>query len=72
MAVIETNTLVQAGEQIDRLQENRAIAQQLTEIANLLRDQHANEFRIRAYQAAATTIAELPSPVRELLDHEGT
>ncbi|MEP1643258.1 MAG: helix-hairpin-helix domain-containing protein, partial [Rhodopirellula bahusiensis] len=56
MAVIETNTLVQAGEQIDRLQENRAIAQQLTEIANLLRDQHANEFRIRAYQAAATTI----------------
>ncbi|CAD78068.1 MAG TPA: DNA polymerase III [Rhodopirellula baltica] len=71
MVVIDANSPVQAGVQIDGLQENRKIAGQLAEIANLLNEQHANEYRVNAYRSAAKTIAGLRSPVRDLLERDG-
>ena len=71
MVVIDANSPVQAGVQIDGLQENQKIADQLAEIASLLSEQHANEFRVNAYRSAAKTIAELRSPIRELLERDG-
>jgi hypothetical protein len=71
MVVIDANSPVQAGVQIDGLQENRKIADQLAEIASLLSEQHANEFRVNAYRSAAKTIAELRPPIRELLERDG-
>jgi len=50
---------------------NEDIADYLDEIARLLEQQRANEFRVRAYRAAASTIRALPRSVMEILILEG-
>ncbi|MFG0266626.1 MAG: helix-hairpin-helix domain-containing protein [Rhodopirellula sp. JB055] len=71
MVVVESNASLPAAELIEGLRENRRFADQLSEIANLLHEQQANDFRVRAYRAAAETIAGLDCPVRDILEHEG-
>jgi predicted flap endonuclease-1-like 5' DNA nuclease len=50
---------------------NTTIARQLDCLADLLEAQHANEYRIRAYRAAAETVRTQPQPVHDLLAAEG-
>ncbi len=50
------------------LSENRFIAGKLDEVAQLLEQQNASLFRVRAYRDAASYLRELPHPVR--LDYE--
>lgn len=50
---------------------NRAVADLLDEIAELLEAQQANVFRVRAYRNAAQTLRELTRPIHELLAAEG-
>ncbi|WDQ14852.1 helix-hairpin-helix domain-containing protein [Rhodopirellula sp. P2] len=71
MVVIDSNAPLQAAEQIEGIRENKTFAKQLSEIGDLLQEQHANEFRVRAYHAAAETIAGLHCPVREILERDG-
>jgi DNA polymerase (family X) len=47
--------------------ENAEVARLLREVADLLELEGANPFRVRAYQAAARTVEELPQPVGELI-----
>ena len=47
------------------LSENLAIAELLAEIATLLSDQGAGEFRVHAYENASKTLQTLSTPVRE-------
>ncbi|WP_442510612.1 helix-hairpin-helix domain-containing protein [Novipirellula sp. SH528] len=51
--------------------ENQAIAELLDEIAILLAEQDAGEFRVRAYQNASKTLHSLATPVRNILLHDG-
>jgi len=51
--------------------ENKAIAEKLREIADLLEQQKANPFRVNAYWSAARTIETLPEPVEERLRRDG-
>jgi len=51
---------------------NHEIALKLREIANLLRSQRANPFRVNAYLHAAATLDELETDVADLLDAKGT
>jgi len=50
---------------------NHEIALKLREIANLLRSQRANPFRVNAYLHAAATLDELDTDVTDLLDKKG-
>ena len=50
--------------------DNRAIAQVLEEIADLLEIKAANAFKIRAYRTAAETIAAWPDPISRLDDKQ--
>lgn len=52
-------------------QENQQIADRLREAATLLEAQGANPFRAGAYRKAATTLAGLARPVREIFDADG-
>jgi hypothetical protein len=47
--------------------ENDDIATRLEEAAQLLRDQDANIYRVRAYQHAAATVRALAKPISELI-----
>lgn len=58
--------LPNAGEQ-----ENRAIADLFSEIARLLSEQGASEFRVRAYQNASKMLAEREQPIRDVLQRDG-
>ncbi|MBB3208125.1 hypothetical protein FHS27_003952 [Rhodopirellula rubra] len=71
MAVLNSSDPLHASDEIDSLHENQQIAQTLDEIAQLLNDQKASEFRVRAYHAAAKTIRSLPTSVRVLVEHDG-
>lgn len=51
--------------------DNAQIAQALDEIAQLLADQEADPFRIRAYHTAAETIRQLDRPACEILAGQG-
>lgn len=51
--------------------ENDGIATRLEEAAQLLREQGANIFRVRAYERAATTVRALGRPVSELISAGG-
>ena len=53
--VVTTNTI------------NTEIAARLREVAGLLDEQGANQFRIRAYQRAAETLRNLKRPVDKLI-----
>jgi putative hydrolase len=50
---------------------NREIADNLLEIASLLKEQRANPFRVSAYLNAANVIINLPQPVSEIVTHNG-
>jgi Holliday junction resolvasome RuvABC DNA-binding subunit len=50
---------------------NVEIAQRLAEVAQLLLEQGANPFRIRAYRHAAETLRSLGKPVTQILRDEG-
>ena len=52
--------------------QNQDIAQRLREVAQLLEDQGANRFRVRAYRAAAETIERLTMPAAEIAQQQGT
>lgn len=71
MAVLHSSDPIHASEEIEGLKENKRISESLSEIAQLLEDQHAADFRVRAYRAASKTVGELPSPIRDLLEHDG-
>jgi Helix-hairpin-helix domain len=71
MVVIQSSDPIHAAKQIEGLHENSSIANQLLQIADLLADQHANEFRVRAYRAAAETIAQFPKPIRDVMERDG-
>lgn len=43
--------------------DNQAVAEQLRDMARLLREQQANPFRIRAYERAAATLESMAEPV---------
>jgi putative hydrolase len=51
--------------------ENDRIAECLEELADLLEDQGANMFRVRAYRNAAQSLRDSPRPVHEVLAAEG-
>lgn len=52
--------------------QNQDIAGRLREVAQLLEDQGANRFRVRAYRAAAETIERLAVPAAEIAQQQGT
>jgi DNA polymerase (family X) len=54
------------------LAQNQDIARRLQEVAQLLEDQGANRFRVRAYRAAAETIERLAAPAAEIAQQQGT
>ena len=51
--------------------DNRSIGAALNEAADLLQEQGANPFRIRAYRRAAETVIALEVPVARLLERSG-
>lgn len=52
--------------------QNQDIAGRLREVAQLLEEQGANRFRVRAYRAAAETIERLAIPAAEIAQQQGT
>jgi hypothetical protein len=50
---------------------NEQVADLLDEVAELLENQNANLFRVRAYRTAADRVRSLPQPVHRLLKTEG-
>jgi DNA polymerase (family X) len=50
---------------------NRQVAEALEEVAQLLKGQAANPFRIAAYRAAAGTLRSLNRPVADIVESEG-
>lgn len=54
------------------ISQNQDIARRLREVAQLLEDQGANRFRVRAYRAAAETIERLTVPATEIAQQQGT
>ena len=52
--------------------QNQDIAGRLREVAQLLEDQGANRFRVRAYRAAAETIERLTVPAAKIAQQQGT
>lgn len=71
MVVIRSTDPSAAADELESLCENVTIAELLAEIAQLLADQQAAEFRIRAYRSASRTIRELNVPVRQILAERG-
>jgi putative hydrolase len=51
--------------------ENTEIARRLEEVADLLKAQRANRFRVQAYRRAAMTIRRLPKAIAEIWREEG-
>jgi len=50
---------------------NAEIAARLDEVASLLEDQGANQYRVQAWRGGAATIRQLDEPVSDLLQREG-
>lgn len=73
----ETNRLrtreeiLSSSTQEQTLPTNEELSAALEEVAELLEDQEANPFRIRAYRTAADTIRALGVPAYRLLESEG-
>jgi predicted flap endonuclease-1-like 5' DNA nuclease len=53
------------------LRQNAIIARRLEEVAALLEEQGANQFRVRAYRSAAATVRAAPRPIAEIVWAEG-
>lgn len=71
MVVIHSGDPLHAVEELEHFLENRSIADRLDEIASLLANQGASDFRVRAYHSAADTARQLNRPLREILEREG-
>ncbi|TWU46141.1 DNA polymerase/3'-5' exonuclease PolX [Rubripirellula tenax] len=71
MVVLKSSDPIHAAAEVDGLQENKTTARLLKEIAVLQEQQQANAFRVKAYRAAVKTIEELPTSIRDLLQHDG-
>ena len=52
--------------------DNQALADKLSELADLLEQQGANPFRVNAYRRAARTVSEHDEDLDELAEREGT
>lgn len=50
---------------------NRRIAGQLRQMADLLAQQGANPFRVRAYRSAAGTLQNMSRPVEQVITEKG-
>lgn len=50
---------------------NHGVADKLDEMAQLLHEQGANPFRVRAYRRGAEAVRRLPEPVSRILEAEG-
>lgn len=50
---------------------NAAIATQLEDVANLLEEQGANEYRVQAWRNGASTLRRLDEPARDIVRREG-
>ncbi|MGD8614968.1 MAG: helix-hairpin-helix domain-containing protein, partial [Gammaproteobacteria bacterium] len=50
---------------------NALVADRLREAADLLEQQNANPFRVRAYRGAADTIAGLDEDIEQLVERRG-
>src|SRR6266536_3852271 len=70
--VVPTDDVTVATDGTTPYWSNAAIANELEHLAELLDAQNANQYRVRAYRAAAATLRDLPQPVYEILDIEGT
>ena len=57
--------------QADLSTENTFVAEKLRDVADLLEQQAAAHFRVRAYSEAASYIATLPHPIRVIYENEG-
>jgi hypothetical protein len=57
--------------QDDRLSENRFVSEKLDEVARLLEQQNASQFRVRAYRDVANYLQGLPHPIRLEYQHGG-
>lgn len=51
---------------------NQEIARRLKEVAQLLHEQGANPFRVKAYQTAAQVLERLDIPIADIIAQEGT
>lgn len=51
--------------------QNQSIAESLGEIARMLSDLHANDYRIRAYRTASHTIRDFEQPIADVYEDEG-
>ena len=54
------------------LSENYKVAGRLREVAELLEEQGANRFRVRAYRTGADTLERLQTPVSQIVHEQGT
>jgi DNA polymerase (family 10) len=54
------------------LSENHKVAARLREVAELLEEQGANRFRVRAYRTGADTLERLQTPVSHIVQEQGT
>ena len=50
---------------------NADIGARLDEVANLLEEQRANQYRVQAWRGGASTVRRLTKPVDEVLRKEG-
>lgn len=57
--------------QADLFTENTFVAEKLSDVADLLEQQAAAHFRVRAYSEAASYLATLPHPIRVIYENEG-
>jgi len=71
VVAIRSSDPVPATNEIELLRENHTIADLLDEIAHLLEDQQASDFRVRAYRQAADTVRTMVQPIRSILLEEG-
>lgn len=60
-----------ASPHVANLSENAFIAEKLGEVADLLEQQNASHFRVRAYREAADTVQTMARPVREIYAQDG-
>lgn len=63
--------MTQINKDIDDTTENRFLADKLRLMADLLEQQAASVFRVRAYRDAADYISNLPHPIRQIYERGG-
>ncbi|MDX1929846.1 MAG: helix-hairpin-helix domain-containing protein [Pirellulaceae bacterium] len=71
MVFIHSNNLLHDTQECVPIAENGMVADRLDEIATLLTEQRADEFRVRSYRRAADTVRQLKEPLQEILGRGG-